>query len=439
MDWNPAPERGRTRYKSRLGYVLLVLALLTVAIPAAYFLEKFTVSQLIEGYVQQIADAFGLSEFYAVAITALLFVPVLVVARFLLSFSARRRLVGLVAMSGFFAVHYTLLGFASRNQFFTRDGQPLKCYVASDSGIRFHNRSGVDPYTGRDCRSVTREILPRLRILEAKRALGQGIRPLNLTEDLQFFSSLTGEPVIWYYREANGEYVFYDVPTFNPRSGSPLEPVSPSVVSEFRKKRAVDREAAQRQHQGELLAKQAADNERRREMRDRELLALRSMFPVRAVNSPPFLVLWSLGPRTRQDPLDQEAAVSLRASLQAYASGTDQDAAVLDPAFSDQGYLERALEGDLSVLQSSGALERTRYVGLGKVSAACRASSVPDVTSCEVSVIYKHFDNKGRLARSGLLRETGAGLSSQEAVVRATELVLERNTEVLIHPRIQEE
>ena len=48
----------------------------------------------------------------------------------------------------------------------------------------------------------------------------------------RFFTSI-GDPVVWYYRTKDGNFEFYDVPGFRPRSGEQLQPITKAVVDEW--------------------------------------------------------------------------------------------------------------------------------------------------------------------------------------------------------------
>lgn len=54
-------------------------------------------------------------------------------------------------------------------------------------------------------------------------------------DDIAFFSPVTGEPQVWYWRSTEGgEFQFFDNSGFHPGSGDPLQPVTKEIVGEWR-------------------------------------------------------------------------------------------------------------------------------------------------------------------------------------------------------------
>lgn len=53
-------------------------------------------------------------------------------------------------------------------------------------------------------------------------------------DDIAFFSPLTGEPQVWYWRSTEGDFEFFDNSGFHPGSGDPLQPVTKDIVNAWR-------------------------------------------------------------------------------------------------------------------------------------------------------------------------------------------------------------
>lgn len=86
-------------------------------------------------------------------------------------------------------------------------------------------------------------------------------------DDIAFFSPVTGEPQVWYWRAAEGEFEFFDNTGFHPGSGDPLQPVTKEIVAEWRglekdrQKRKAERErlADEEKRAGQLCDQLAAN------------------------------------------------------------------------------------------------------------------------------------------------------------------------------------
>ncbi|TLG79116.1 hypothetical protein [Methylocystis sp. B8] len=66
------------------------------------------------------------------------------------------------------------------------------------------------------------------------------LRPPNKVdpETIDFFDPVTGEAKIWYWRDSDGQYEFFDNPGFHPKAGDELKRVDASVIRLWRLKKA---------------------------------------------------------------------------------------------------------------------------------------------------------------------------------------------------------
>jgi TPR repeat protein len=121
----------------------------------------------------------------------------------------------------------------------------IKCYVVTRDDIRYGERPGIDPATGRECRPVTSEVVERLR------AYKWGNRPKRIeTTDPIFFSLRTGEPIVWYHKTENGTIDLFDLMGFDPETGDEMLPITREVVALWRSQEQ-KRKEAERQRQME--------------------------------------------------------------------------------------------------------------------------------------------------------------------------------------------
>jgi len=126
--------------------------------------------------------------------------------------------------------HSLLLWQGTQNQFFDRSGKAIKCYILSRDGVvRYMERAGIDPITGKQCQDLTPDLLERLQ------EYARGRRPeLVLEDEPVFFDQRTGDPIIWYWRAKSGDIELFNLMGFHPESGEELLPVTPAVVAEWK-------------------------------------------------------------------------------------------------------------------------------------------------------------------------------------------------------------
>jgi hypothetical protein len=104
-----------------------------------------------------------------------------------------------------------------------------KCYVITRDGVIYRERPGIDPNTGRECKPVTPELVEKLRAYE------RGNRPTKIETTDSFFDPGTGRPVVWFYKNKNGEIELFNLMGFHPETGDELEPVSKEIVELWKK------------------------------------------------------------------------------------------------------------------------------------------------------------------------------------------------------------
>ncbi len=141
-----------------------------------------------------------------------------------------------------------------RDVFFGKDGQPRRFYVIRpDEGLVVTGTQSPDPTIQVRPRPITREIVPSIRAMYR----GQAPVVLKPTEidETRFFDPSSGRSLIWYHKDANGTFRFYNGPGFDPESQEPLLPITkelvPSVKSYIQKEKAA---FSERKHQEEMAA-----------------------------------------------------------------------------------------------------------------------------------------------------------------------------------------
>ena len=123
-----------------------------------------------------------------------------------------------------------------------REQEQQKCYVMTRTTIKTLNRIGIDPDTGLECRPLTPQIVEKLEEYR------NGHRPTQITSnDPKFFDAVTGDPVIWYSKNDQGQIELFDLMGFHPKTGEELTPITKQIAEEWKtqSQKAVRRTAAQ--------------------------------------------------------------------------------------------------------------------------------------------------------------------------------------------------
>jgi hypothetical protein len=94
-------------------------------------------------------------------------------------------------------------------------------YKNTNDDIEFFNLMGFHPSTGDELLPVTKEIYELWR----KKSIQRIPKQVDL-KNYEPFDSKTGQPRIWYWRSAKGDWEFYDSPGFHPGS-RPYPPPAP--------------------------------------------------------------------------------------------------------------------------------------------------------------------------------------------------------------------
>lgn len=220
---------------SRLGVsgkvILGALALVAIALPALWIVDRLLLLIFARSYVDEIAQVFNLDHYMARAISLVIWVIAGFFISRLFSISPMRRKVGFYGLVGLFVAHAIVLSIGSKGQYFEAStGKATKCYVLTRSGeVNYLERPGVDPVTGRVCRTYTPEIAERLQ------AYSQGKRPERIIDaEPVFFDLRTGEPIVWYWKDKDGFVELFNLMGFHPESGEELVPVTADIARTYK-------------------------------------------------------------------------------------------------------------------------------------------------------------------------------------------------------------
>ena len=185
---------------------------------------------IARSYVDQLAVALDVNKNLATAILWGTFAVAALLVRYAISFSWRRRLLGLTGLLTLLIGNSLVLWYGTSAHFFARSGEPIKCYIVARDAIRYGEQPGIDP--------VERTRMPPSHT--GDRRTSQCIRRwCKATSDLNhlepvFFEPRTGAPAVWYAAGANGQIELFDLMGFHPETGEELLPVSREIVQRWK-------------------------------------------------------------------------------------------------------------------------------------------------------------------------------------------------------------
>jgi hypothetical protein len=111
-------------------------------------------------------------------------------------------------------------------------GEVMKYYAITPEGIRFFDSTGFDPKYGIELKAV------KPKMIEQYERAKRGMKPklIDASKEIEFFDSITGNPKVWYYKNNEGNYEFYDQPGFHPVYWTELQTVTREVVLNYKKR-----------------------------------------------------------------------------------------------------------------------------------------------------------------------------------------------------------
>jgi len=209
---------------------LLTIALVSVAVLLClYFVLEVVKYEVYFHFVDSVASKTGLNMYLVYAIAALCLAPFMLAVGYSLSlFSRRRRRLGATILLGMAFLYNLGLYFATKGTSFAFDsGRPTRYYAITPDGIKYSDRPGFEPTYGIAFKAVTPDDIRRLKRIE--REPFRRVDPASA----DWFDSITGDPLLWYCRSAEGVLEFYSRPGYHTRTREPLKPVTKEIYEEW--------------------------------------------------------------------------------------------------------------------------------------------------------------------------------------------------------------
>jgi hypothetical protein len=115
---------------------VVVVIVSVLAVVAVYWVvEKLIILVLARGYVDSIADAWGINQNLANALSWVVFAGMVLVAAYAFSFSRKKRWIGIGGILALLILQPFAVWLATRDKPFDRSGNAVKCYVVTRDSI----------------------------------------------------------------------------------------------------------------------------------------------------------------------------------------------------------------------------------------------------------------------------------------------------------------
>ena len=143
------------------------------------------------------------------------------------------RKTGILIIIFYIISFFFIMFFLSRDTYFGyKEGEVMKYYAETPEGIRIFDSPGYDPKYGIELTPVTPEMIEQIEL----RAREMEQKKFDTSGKIEFFNSITGEPKVWYFIDSDKNYEFFDRKGFHPVYWEKLRPVTPDVVSEYKRR-----------------------------------------------------------------------------------------------------------------------------------------------------------------------------------------------------------
>jgi hypothetical protein len=313
-----------------------------------------------------------------------------------------RKLAGIIIIV-YIGVFFLSMHFLSKDSYFDfYDKRPLKWYAETPEGIRYFDTDGFDPVYGTKLEPVTPDIIEKYKKQQMKMYPKQ--ISLETLEGVEFFNSITGNPKIWYYRDTDGSFEFFDGPGFHPTYNVALKPVTPGIITSLKEKIKENREKA---------ANEMKKNESEKE-RQKRLAYLHRYINPYSSNTPGSkeVAILAIDEKLREE-YDIEKKLLSILKLQ----GKNPVLSIFKKPFIDDGIFETVFSGNLDILKSLALENQVDYIIFAKKYSKYRNNSqVWDGISSDLTIQIKVIaTNPIKVFNATNISTIGPGYTNEEA------------------------
>lgn len=408
---------------------------------------QFIIVKKVYTYVvQNIINLTGMSPWLVKGVVILLLIPFVwalleatkVLPRIKRSLLLRKkartfRKTGFIIIIFYIISFFFLMFFLSRGTYFGyNEGEVMKYYAVTPEGIRFFDSPGFDPKYGTELEPVT----PKL--IEQYERTKRGLKPMkiNTSGEIEFFNSITGEPKVWYFLDSDNNFEFFDRQGFHPVYWEKLRPVTPDVVSKY-KRRLKDIE----EEEVKKKLRAAEENRLRQEEFEREEKKRRGQ---EILDEKKAYIENYINPIISNDPSRIEIAVliaekeTMSLSRSSMLLGntmrdrvTDENTRIVSDLFKDRfiedGNFEDLYRGDPQDLIELNLNDHVDYIVLGiKKSEFFQEERLGELISCNLYLNLKIIFSKTGETISNSYNERGVGIDIDKAEQQAVDRIIKK-------------
>jgi hypothetical protein len=309
------------------------------------------------------------------------------------------------------------------------DGKPMKWAAITNEGIKYYASPGFGP-DGQRLVEVTPETLKKLKSWD---------KPLSRVDPdgVTWFNPNTGQPEIYYVETSSGDYEFFNRWGHHPQTGAELKPVSHDVKRAFeqRKTEVVSkaRQAAESDRERATLAKEEETRRKATAEKEEAVTKLKALIHRTKMDSTKVNVVFVLDAPSLNSGNAAEAQAKLVSALQRVSDRLAIYDNVLRPEFAQNGFFEKAFNGDYSFLKDTGLFDTANFLLLFRLKAESSADDAfRGVFSCRTELTYRVLNQHSEQVGSGSIHAIGPGFSAQAALLRGIEIGVEQNASKLI-------
>jgi hypothetical protein len=379
-----------------------------------FLLPKGIFKLAVDYVVWNIVRVSGMSRWLAKGIVILSLIPFLWAVSELFKIKFRIKIFGKTLVksyrklaSGIIIVYISLfflsMYFLSRDSYFDfYDKRPLKWYAETPEGIRYFDSDGYDPKYGIKLIPVTKDMIEKYE----KQQMNMYPKQIVLTtlESVEFFDSITGKPKVWYYRDVDGSFEFFDGPGFHPTYKAALKPVTPDIITSLKKKIRGKQEKAAAE-----MGKSEAEKERQK-----HLAYLQRYINPYSSNNPGSkeVAILAIDEKLREEYDIEKKLVSIL-RLQ----GKNPVLSIFKKPFINDGIFERVFTGNLDIIKSLALDNQVDYIILAKKYSKFRNNpQVWDGISSDLTIQIKVIATTPlKVVNATAISAIGPGYTNQEA------------------------
>jgi hypothetical protein len=417
------------KYARQFGkFLIAIVVIAVILIIAGYiFIDSFKIVLVLKVFnyvVQNIVNISGMNTWLAKGLVVLVLIPFIWAIKTIVKIGIFKRekqkkgkIVAQFIVVIYIALFFFSMYFLGRDTYFGHKiGDPTKYYAVTPEGIRFFDSPGFDPVYGKELKPVT----PNL--IEQYRRSQKGLQPkrISITENTEFFDSITREPKVWYYKDAEGNYDFFDQPGYHPVYWEELAPVTREIIISYRqvaKQKEEERDTLQKAEEEKF--REQTELENKRQNIEKNINTLIANDP----NKPDIALLI-----VEKENLSLSQNASLLADLVGQKLAQENCIVTINlfkNAFMTEANIDDLLQVNPNLVFELELRDRADFIVLGLKNATySQDPRLGDLISCNLDIDLKLISTKtGQTIFSNTFRDAGIGTDNERAEDNAMEKI----------------